>query len=213
MKRFFAFILAAMLLLCACGKQDGAQSDDTTVPENGTVYEHDPQDPDKTTAVITYENGVEVSRDNYEYNEDGNISAVITVKNGETVQKTGYVYEAGKISQSTKEFKDEGITCKEISDFSEDGQLQSTVYYEDDVLQGKELYSYDEMGQMIRTDREDAEGNSNGYTLYTYDAGGRIVKAENYLFDCLDTYYEYTYKDGTIDSVKKYDGNGNLLSE
>ena len=213
MIRFLIFILAAMLLFCACSKQDEGKADETTVPENGTVYEYDPDDPDKTTAVITYENGVEVSRDNYEYNERGNISAVITVKNGEAVQKTSYTYGENNIIQSVKEFKDEGVLCKEVSEFSDEGQLDLTAYYEDGVLQGKERYSYDEMGQMIRADREDAEGNSNEYTLYTYDAGGRIVKAENYLFDCLDTYYEYTYKDGTINTVKKYDGNGNLISE
>ena len=151
MKKLIITFLALATLLCSCGGEGGKASTETK-PVDGVMYEYAEDGSDRKTAAVIYENGVEVSRDNYTYNDDGSVSSVVTVQNGKTVQELSYKYEDGKMTLSTKAFVDNGISCKEVSQFNEDGFVSKTTYYEDNVKTGCERYYYDENDVMVKSE-------------------------------------------------------------
>ncbi|MBQ7836347.1 MAG: hypothetical protein IJ389_03745 [Clostridia bacterium] len=213
MKRIIIFALAVMtaVLCCSCSS-DSNKAEDTTVPENGVTYEYSEEDPSKKTAAVVYENGVEVSRDNYQYEEDGNIKTVQTVKDGKTVKTTTYEYEGGVNTKVITEFTDDGVACKEVAEM-DNGRIASITYFEDGEKTGKVLYSYDDDGNMIREETVDDDGNVISHKENTYDNFGKLVRVDCYEFGSLSLSYEYAYKDGVISATKCYDSKGNLLWE
>ncbi len=214
MKRFSALILLASILLCAYSRQTENNGSQTTAVTDGVIYEYAADASDKKTAAVTYENGIEVSRDNYGYDESGNIVSVTTVQNGETVQTLGYTYEDGKLTESSREFTDDGIVCKEITGYDAEGYITSTTYYEDGEKTGRELFSYDENGNMIKSESVDADGNAITYTEYQYNEEDFIIRADYYEFENLALYFLYEYDDsGELTAVKKFDSNGNPLNQ
>ncbi len=216
MKKLIALVLALMLLLCSCGRapQSDKESDETTTPTDGVVYEYSKGgNSERVTAVVTYEGGVEVSRDEYEYNIYGNVESINTIKDGKTVQTLSYVYGDGRITGSAKEFTDEGIACKEISSYNEKGYITSTTYYEDNERTGKKNYHYDDKGNMIRSEDVDEAENVLVYTAYTYNENKKIERADYYEFDSLTFYYIYEYdEEGKLLKVSQFDSEGNVIS-
>ena len=213
MKKILVWLLcvAMVLSLCACGGKKDEAASETTAVLDGVVYEYSEADPTRVVSTITYESGIEVSRDNYQYTESGNIKTVQTVKNGEITQTTSYKYDGNKMTHSITEFVDEGIACKEISEIDENDRVTSKTYYEDGEKSGKVLYSYDEDGNMVREDTVDDDGNVLAHKINTYDGFGKLVRVDCYEFGSLAISYVHTYKDGVISETKKYDGKGNLI--
>ena len=205
-------MIALMMIACLCacgGKTEGG--DETTEIKDGIVYEYDSEDPTRKTATVTYDKGIEVSRDNYQYTEGGNIKSVQTIKNGEITQTTTYKYDGDKNTQIITEFTDEGILCKEISEVDDNGYISSKTYYEDGEKSGKVIYSYDDDGNMVKEETVDDDGNVLSHKINTYDGFGKLVRVDCYEFGSLAISYVHTYKDGVISETKKYDGNGNLI--
>lgn len=211
MKRLIAILLLASALLCSC-KTQGGNAVTETKPVNGVQYEYAEDGSDRKSAAVIYENGVEVSRDNYVYNEDGSVASVTTIQNGKTVQELNYKYKDGKMILSTKSFVDNGINCKEVSEHNEKGHIAKTTYYEDNVKTGCERFTYDKYNNMIKSESIDDEENVITYTEYTYNSQLMIERADYYEFGSLALYYIYEYDaEGNLSGEKTYSPDGTLI--
>ncbi len=200
MKRLLTALLLISLVLCGC-KKEAEIPEETTAPLNGSYYEYG-SDGKLKTALITYENGVEVSRDRYQYSLSGDLTQVDTIVNGEVILTVSYNHENGYLYQQAEQFTSEGVEVKNITTFSGDKKVLPVAIdnYEDGVFLGGEKFTYDENDNMIRRDLIGADKSVNTYYEYTYDEDGKLTTSKYYEFGSLAGTTEYTY-----------DENGNLI--
>lgn len=211
MKKLLASLLLLSLLLCSCSGTSGKDAE--TTPSDGIVYEYVDGSEDIVQSVVSYEEGKEVSRDNYAYNKDGQLISITTVQNGKTVQTVSHEYSGKVLTKTVKAFTDGGISVEEITLYGEDGYIASIDYYENGEKVGRELYYHDEEGNMIRSEEVDDSGFALTYKTYEYNEDGNLSKVSYYEFDSLTLYWIYTYDIfGEIENITEHDHTGKVIA-
>lgn len=213
MKRLAVLLLIAAMLLCSCSTSGNDDGEVTTVLDG---YVHDYDENDRLSLTVQYENGVEISRIEYSYDEEGNLVLLKTTADGQLVQTISHQYENKAHISTTKEFKDfsSGIVCREYSEFDGDGKTTFTEFYEDGEWVGRENYTYDENEDLVKKETVDSGGNVLTYEVYTYNQVNQIIRTDCYEFGSLAFYYIYKYDNlGDMSSATKYDPSGNIIEE
>ena len=213
MKKLALILALIMLLLCSCNREGSGTGEAETTHADGVTYEYS-EDGSQKTAAVTYKDGIEISRDSYEYDENGNIVLVKTIQNGTTVQTLENTYVDKMLTKTSKEFVDEDVVCKEVTNYNEEGYVVSTKYYEDGKWTGCELYHYDDNKNMVKSENVDEDGNVLTHKEYQYNQAGRIIRADYYEFGSLTFYYTYEYDaDGSLAEINQFDSNGNPIGK
>ncbi len=199
MKKLLTALLLISLVLCGC-KKEAELPEETTVIADGSYYEYG-TDGKLKTALVTYKDGVEVSRDRYIYSLTGDLSQVETIVNGEVILTVSYNYENGYLSQQAEQFTSEGVAVKNITTFSGDQKTLPVAIdnYEDGVFMGGERFTYDENDNMIRRDILGFDKSVSTYYEYTYNEDGKLTTSKYYEFGSLAGITEYNYdEDGNL---------------
>ncbi len=214
-------LLLIVALLSSCGGKgngtDTTAKDESQRPENGVYYEYsDGGNSDRVVSSITYENGKEVSRNEYDYWDNGRLRA-ITTKVGNTVTDTwNYNYSTnGLLSQMVRQYTEDGYECRDDYRYDEKGNVTLVSLYTDDVFIGGERFTYTEKNDVSLEERLDANGDVITYTKYSFDEKGeKITGLEKYMYGSRVEYgiYEYS-EDGLLASVKYYSSSDKLTQE
>lgn len=192
--------MALCLLLCGCKKEESAPEETTAIPD-GSYYQYS-SDGLLKTALITYKDGVEVSRDRYSYSLTGDLTKVETIVDGKIINTTSYNYEGGYLYRQADQYTDGGIAVKKLTTFTGDDRALPVAvdYYENDVFVGGEKYSYGENNYIAKMEIVGSDGNVSTYYEYDCDENGNIITARCYEF-------------GTLAGVFHYDEHGNLIED
>ena len=143
--------ILALSLLCSCAAKDNtdtAKKDEVQYPENGVYYEYSSGgNSDRVVSSITFENGKEVSRNEYDYWDNGKLREIKT-KVGDTVTDTwSYNYSTeGLLSQMVRQYTEEGEKCRDDYRYDEKGNVTLISLYTDDTYIGGERFTYTENG-------------------------------------------------------------------
>ena len=219
-KLLIASVLA-LSLLCSCSAKDAStdpsKKDETQYPENGVYYEYSSGgNSDRVVSSITFENGKEISRNEYDYWDNGKLREIKT-KVGETVTDTwSYNYSTdGLLSQMVRQYTEEGEKCRDDYRYDSNGNVTLISLYTDDAYIGGERFTYTENGDASLEERLDANGEVITYTQYTFDESGKkVTDLEKYMYGSRVEYGTYEYsEDGLLISVKYYSSSDKLTEE
>jgi len=212
-------VFLLMLVLSSCG---GKKTADTTAneesqhPENGVYYEYsDGGNSDRVVSSITYENGIEISRNEYDYWENGRLRT-ITTKVGDKVTDTwNYNYSAeGFLSQMVRQYTEDSFECRDDYRYDNKGNITSIALYTDDRYIGGGRYSYTEDGDTTLEERLDANGDVIAYTEYVFGENKKVASLNKYMYGSLMEYGLYEYSEGgLLSSVKYYSSSDELTQE
>lgn len=213
-------LLLALALLSSCGGKSDTNKvtgDEADRLENGVYYEYSSGgNSDRVVSSITYENGKEISRNEYDYWDNGRLRS-ITTKVGDKVTDTwNYNYSSdGLLSQMVRQYTEDGHECRDDYRYDEKGKLTLLSLYTDDEYVGGERYTYTETGDTSLEERLDANGDVITYTKYSFDESGKKVTGlEKYMYGSRVEYGTYEYsEDGLLASVKYYSSSDKLISE
>ncbi len=213
-------LLAALSLsLCACS-EDGAKAETTAKekdhPENGVHYVYsDGGNSDRVSRSITYEDGNEIYRNDYDYWDNGKLKSITTTVDGEQTDVWYYNYsESGALSQMVREYTEEGEQCRDDYRYNEDCTMSEESYYKGDSFIGGFRYSYNESGDPTLEEMLDANGDVITYKEYTFDESGRTVQSAEYMYASLIQTGVYEYDDeGKLLGIKYYQVGDALASE
>ncbi|MBQ4066939.1 MAG: hypothetical protein IJD22_04765, partial [Clostridia bacterium] len=209
------------------GSADTTATEDTSRPENGVYYEYSQGGhSDRVKASYTYENGIEIYRNEYEYWGDGNLKS-ITSYTGDTVTDTWYYnYNEGILCQTVRNYSEAGSECRDEYIYLADGNLSEIIWYTDGVAIGGWLYTYTDKGELSREEYFDAgyyESRNNGtdeeispviYKTYSFDEKGRTCRAEEYEFNSLAGYDVYEYSESELlTCIKSYTSRDEYTGE
>lgn len=203
MKKLLIAILFICLALTGCKKETAEVPDTTAIPD-GSYYEYS-SDGLLKTALVTYKNGVEVSRDRYKYSLTGDLTQVETVVDGKVTLTVSYNYENGYLCQQAEQYTSEGVEVKNITTFTGDKKTLPVAmdYYEDGIFCGGEKYSYDGNDNMIKREIVGEDHSTNTYYEYSYDENGKMISSRYYEFGTLAGTTEYTYDENGNPIEKK----------
>ena len=203
MKKLLIAILFICLLLTGC-KKEATQAPETTAVPDG-VYTEYGNGGTLPTAVATYKDGVEVSRDRYRYSIRGDIIQMETVVNGKVTVTIDYNYQDGYLYQQAEQYSDDGVAIKNITTFSGDEKTLpvSLEYYEDGVFKNGEKYTYDEKDNMVKREIVGEDHSVSTHFEYSYDENGKMISSRYYEFGCLAGTTEYTYDENGNPIEKK----------
>lgn len=203
MKKLLIAILFICLALTGC-KKEVAEVPETTAILDGSYYEYSDGGKLKT-ALVTYKNGVEVSRDRYRYSIHGDLIQVETIVDGKVTVTIDYNYQNGYLYQQAEQYSDDGVAVKNITTFTGDAKTLpvSMEYYEDGVFCGGEKYSYDEKDNMIKREIVGEDHSVNTHYEYSYDENGKMISSRYYEFGSLAGTTEYTYDENGNPIEKK----------
>ena len=212
--------ILALSLLCSCAAKDNtdtAKKDEVQYPENGVYYEYSSGgNSDRVVSSITFENGKEVSRNEYDYWDNGKLREIKT-KVGDTVTDTwSYNYSTeGLLSQMVRQYTEEGEKCRDDYRYDEKGNVTLISLYTDDTYIGGERFTYTENGDASLEERLDANGEVITYTSYSFDESGKkVLGLEKYMYGSRVEYGTYEYsEDGLLTSVKYYSSSDKLTEE
>lgn len=196
-------VLAAMVLafgMSACGPrpQSVPAPTEPTEPPYKTVYVH---------AAITQEFGSTVSRTEYVFDEQDQVTQVIVYTNDvETKRHSVTCDENGNYTRWTSDG-----SVLEYSYDDEGHSLGMTMY-----IDGQEVstttYTW-ERGLRTSVTTRMAGQNMTQEVLMTYDSGGRLLRQDSYTADTLDSYSVYVYDaDGRVATMTTYHPDGSLYS-
>ena len=210
----------SLLLLASCGAKEGsdpAKKDEVQYPENGVYYEYSSGgNSDRVVSSITFENGKEISRNEYDYWDNGKLREIKT-KVGETVTDTwSYNYSTeGLLSQMVRQYTEDGEKCRDDYRYDNKGNVTLISLYTDDAYIGGERFTYTENGDASLEERLDANGEVITYTSYSFDESGKKVTGlEKYMYGSRVEYGTYEYaEDGLLSSVKYYSSSDKLTQE
>jgi len=167
MKKFFALILAGVLLLGlgACGQK---QDYDVAAPR--------PED--KPSRMTMYNaNGELWATITYEYNQKGDVlRREQRMANGQIYTNT-YENHYNEKGQLIERYQGEYLITYEYND---DGQLIQMVddTYADLDLGGTTRYTYNQQGQLIRSD---FLSSASSTSFYEYDGQGLLIREDEYM--------------------------------
>lgn len=211
--------LALTLCLCACSK-DGEDSETTAKendhPENGVHYVYsDGGNSDRVSQSITYEEGEEIYRNDYDYWDNGKLKSITTTVDGEQTDVWYYNYgEGGVLSQMVREYTEEGEKWRADYRYNEDCTMSEESYYREDSFAGGFRYSYNENSDPALEEQLDANGDVIAYKEYTFDDAGRCVSSADYMYGSLIETGIYEYDgDGKLMGIKYYQVGDTLASE
>ncbi len=205
MKRFSAFLLAALMLfsLTACAGDDGEKEQPTIVveekfDENGNII----MEPLYMGWNLWYYNS-------YTYNADQKVEKIERFTNtGMYLDDERYFYRADgtleRVECYWSNIHDEIVLSqKRLCD--ENGVISKTEYYEDDEVYEYTVFEY-ENGNLVKETRYDAEfDNERSYNEYTYDDAGKCIRMDHY--ENYDRVYYCTYAygaDGRVATELRY---------
>lgn len=227
MKKKLCLALALVMLLPGCGN--------TKAPDNPyrlkkTTIEY--YDRDRETTVWEFENtydengwlvanqeyqdGAADTKIIYEHDTYGNIIRTTQIHTDGTVnvgEDKLTLDDQHRVIYQESTWNGELMATTETA-YNKDGQVTKLYINRINVLEGEDWKSfvdktYDRKGRLVREDtRWEPDHNSSGYTVYLYEKD-RLVRAESYLKEDLDSYTEYTYDEtGLIRTAIGYDADG-----
>lgn len=163
------------------------------------------------------------------YNKDGDRDRVITYENGEEVQRVDYTYEDGFISQMvitrvTKNGADES-RCYQYHRDRNGKLLRSELFDAEGKLLQEQDFTYDAAGRCIQRLEEHFTTQSTMLRKYTYNNSGYLAEYERWFNDYCTVHYAFSYdqqgrpvkrdllQHGNLKSSVNYnyDDNGNLV--
>lgn len=212
--------LLSLLLLCSCSSKENkapAKNDEVQYPENGVYYEYSSGgNSDRVVRSLTFENGKEISRNEYDYWDNGKLREIKTMV-GETVTDTwSYNYSTdGLLSQMVRQYTEDGEKCRDDYRYDEKGNVTLISLYTDDAYIGGERFTYTKNGDASLEERLDANGEVITYTSYTFDEGTKnVTLLEKFMYGSRIEYGTYEYNEnGLLSSVKYYSSKDVLTKE
>lgn len=226
MKKRLLVLLALLMLLPGCGKPEPEnpyrlktttieyydREQETTVWEFENTYDEN----NRLVEKQEYQNSVADTRIVYDHDAYGNILRTTHIYPDGTqdvAEDKLTLDDQHRIIYSESTWNGEPQAITEFT-YNKDGQVTKLYINRIRALNGQDMKSfvdrtYDRKGRLIREDtRWEPDNNSSGYTLYTYEKG-RLVRAEAYVADRLDSYTEYTYDEtGLIRTAINYEADG-----
>ncbi len=227
MRKMVCVLLAAVLLLSGCGKQEEPENPyrlkkttieyyyrdrDTTVWEFENTYDEN----GRLVENQEYEDGVADTKSIYEHDEYGNIirtTHIHTDGTRDVSEDKLTLDEEHRVVYSESIWNGEHHATTEYG-YSKDGQITRLYINRIGGLGDEDWKSfvdrtYDRKGRLVREDtRWEPDNNSSSYTLYTYKQD-RLVQTETYQNGALDSYTDYTYDEtGLIRTDIAYDADG-----
>lgn len=193
MKRLFAMIIALMLLLSACGKEEPNQTEIQTQPK------------ETDAAVIETENsgegeGVLDPTTEVRYLL---VKMIVTNDQGEELWGREYSYDDTGFCTLEREYSNIGsASYTRYNSPDHLNRIGSSVFTELDGSQYTVTYTYDELGRCVREDTAHENGTQD-YTTYTYNEHGQYLTLKQYIGGELTMDYAFSYT---------YDGQGNQVS-
>lgn len=216
-KIIIASVLLLCTLLCSCREGNNKAPADTTAPhpENGVHYEYgEGTHSNRVLSSTTYEGGVAVHKNEYEYWDNGKLKS-ITSKTGDEVNDVwSYSYhENGILSQMVRQYTEAGSDCRDDYRYNDDGNISFVGWYTDDEFVGGQRYTYNKKGDTTLEEQLDANEDVITYTQYSFDKSGNTKKSEQFMYGSLVGYGEYSYEDKKLSGIKYYDTEGKLTRE
>lgn len=211
-------VLVLCALLCSCGGKKAEKTPEETKPappENGVHYEYgEGSYESRVLSSTTYENGVAVYKNEYEYWDNGKLKS-ITSKVGEEIGDVwNYSYhENGALSQMVRQYSEAGSECRDDYRYNDDGNISYVGWYTDDNFVGGQRYTYNDKGETTLEEQLDANEDVIAYTKYSFDKKGRTSKSEKYMYGDLVSYGEYEYGEGELTGIKYYLSDGTLSQQ
>ncbi len=210
-----ALLCLSCLILAACNSKDGDAGDaeETEAVTDGTAYEYSANG--KVLSAITYEGGVEVSRIEYDYWSSGNVKTIAFLEEDVTVESWSFIYgdDDFTVRRRVRNYIEDGLSCADIYDYDENGNLQKLSTYEDDVYYGSYQYTYNADGETTYSCQTDANDDVINYTEYTFYEDGTTEAGYYYEYGSLSRYWINTYENGKIVTVIFYDNKDVMLSQ
>ena len=228
---FLSLFVSAFMMLCACSEGDGGKdtsAESVEYPENGVYYEYsEGGNSDRITGSITFEEGREISRNEYDYWTDGKLKSITTTVDGEATDIWNYIYDTdGLLLQMVRQYTEDGYKCKDDYRYNKDGNIEELLWFESDEYAGGFRYSYNDNGDITLKEQLDANKEVIIYTEYTFTEDNKTESSKEYMYGSLVSYSDYEYNDAgllirisnhssdgeLVTTVKnEYDGEGNLI--
>lgn len=185
MKRIFALILALLLLLSACGKEEPAE---TTL---GAEIQENP-----TETVNTGEGeGILDPTTEIRYLI---VKKIVTNDQGQELWGTDYSYDETGFCTAEREYSNIGTpAASRVNSPDMLGRIGSSLFTEQDSSQYNVTYTYDEFDRCIQENFLYEDGTEK-MVAYTYNEQGNYLTIREYLDGelVMDYGFSYTY-DGT----------------
>jgi len=211
------FVLAALLLvlifLVSC--REAGKDEETTadIPENGIYYEYSGTGAGGLVeSSTTYENGVAVSRNDYDYWPNGRLKSIVTKKGDKVTDTWYYNYsENGLLSQMVRHYTEDGYECRDDYRYDDEGYMISLSVYSEEQFVGGERYAYTENGELSKKESLDRNGDVISYTQYSFDEKGRETGSETYMYGSRSSYSTCEYNDkGQLETVSYFTDKDSL---
>lgn len=211
------FVLAALLLalifLVSC--REAGKDEETTadIPENGIYYEYSGTGAGGLVeSSTTYENGVAVSRNDYDYWPNGRLKSIVTTKDDKVTDTWYYNYsENGLLSQMVRHYTEDGYECRDDYRYDDEGYMISLSVYSEEQFVGGERYAYTEKGELSKKESLDRNGDVISYTQYSFDEKGRETGSETYMYGSRSSYSTCEYNDkGQLETVSYFTDKDSL---
>ena len=191
MKRIFALILTLMLLLCACGNEQPAETTNgaqESVPSaSETLSSGEGEGVLDPTTEIRYLI----------------VKKIVTNDQGEELWGTEYSYDSTGFCTYEREYSNIGSAAYSRTNSPDMlGRIGSSLFTELDGSQYTVTYTYDAYDRCIREDVRYEDGTEE-YTEYTYNDKGQYLTLKQYIGGELIMDYAFSYT---------YDGAGNQVS-
>lgn len=212
-----AFALLSLILLSGCTSHSDklpAVTTENDRPENGVYYEYsDGGGSDRINAAITYENGKEIKRNEYDYWDDGKLKTIVAKENDTVTDTWNYNYSPeGILSQMVRQYTEDGCEYKDDYRYDNKGKLTGISIYEDGEFCGGQRFSYNEKGDTTLEEVLDANGDVITYTEYVFDDSGKTVSSNQYMYGSKTAYSSYEYDEKGILLSISYYGSSDALT-
>lgn len=150
------------------------------------------------------EKGDLLDKQNYKYNDSGNITELNYIGIDIFGWKMTYIYNEFGIKIEGNTFDNNGVLVHKINyKFDQKGYLIEENYYSESIddISHTYTYKYDDRGNMIEINYYISESGLYSKSTYNYDESGNRIEAN------------YFNKDGVINTKAtfKYDESGNLI--
>lgn len=196
MKRLLPLLLAALLLLTACGGEEATEPTETQAP---TYLGEGPEgilDDDTPTTVYKLMRVVSLDEEGVEQ------------------WHREFIYDANGFCTEEMEVTSAGtVTYRNVNTPNALGQTATTVVTEANGMTYTIEYQYDNQGNMISQSNY-VDGEMVDSTQYTYDDHGNYLSLQQYYYQDLimDYRFEYTYNDRGDQIIRDEYMNDELLS-
>lgn len=211
MKRKIAImmVLVIALSLAACGNSTAATGNGSTDPKT-----------EWRMTSRTSENGTNVEKLEYVYDEDGMPTEIISYLNGEELMRSTPTHdEKGQIL--TCSYIISGMTYEETATYNENGKaLSVTQNINNGQMFSEVTYTYDDKGNMMTQTSKSIYDMGDGtkqeeiiVTTFTYDDKGNQIRQDITMNGQLMAYAEISYNtEGKVIQQASYSSDGTLTN-